>query len=76
MDSQRNDVMVYSEISKLWKDIINDTDVRLSAGPTNIVIKVTAVVYIGLGILVGFLNWKDPPIDCYTPRVQVQRDPI
>lgn len=68
--------MVYSEISKLWKDIINDTDVRLSAGPTNIVIKVTAVVYIGLGILVGFLNWKDPPIDCYTPRVQVQRDPI
>jgi hypothetical protein len=68
--------MVYSEISKLWKDIINDTDVRLSAGPTSFIIKVTAVVYIGLGTLIGFLNWKDPPIECYTPRVQVQKDPI
>ena len=68
--------MVYSEISKLWKDIINDTDVRLSAGPTNFIIKVTAVVYIALGIFVGFLNWNHPPIDCYTARVQVQKDPI
>jgi hypothetical protein len=68
--------MVYSEISKLWQDIFKDSDVRLSVGPTNFIIKLTVFVYISFGFVLGILNWHQPPIVCALPRISFLKDPI